>query len=97
MNIWFYVLFFTEIFLIYLNFQKVRGAWVAQLVERPTLGFGSGHDLIVCGIAHRVVGLQADSVEPAWASLSLPFSLSLPPSPTCTLSPSLKISKLLRN
>ena len=24
-----------------------RGAWVAQLVKRPTLDFGSGHDLTV--------------------------------------------------
>ena len=24
-----------------------RGAWVAPLVKRPTLGFGSGHDLTV--------------------------------------------------
>ena len=24
-----------------------RGAWVAQLVEHPTLGFSSGHDLKV--------------------------------------------------
>ena len=25
------------------------GAWVAQLVERPNLHFGSGHDLRVMG------------------------------------------------
>ena len=24
------------------------GAWVAQSVEHPALGFGSGHDLMVC-------------------------------------------------
>ena len=24
---------------------KLRGTWVAQLVERPTLGFGSGHEI----------------------------------------------------
>ena len=26
-----------------------QGAWVAQLVERPTLGFGAGHGLGVGG------------------------------------------------
>ena len=28
----------------------IRGAWVAQSVKPPTLGFGSGHDLTVCEI-----------------------------------------------
>ena len=27
-----------------------KGGWVAQWVEHPTLGFGSGHDLMVRGI-----------------------------------------------
>ena len=27
-----------------------RGAWVDQLVEHPTLGFGSGRDLMNCEI-----------------------------------------------
>ena len=36
---------------------KARGAtWVAQLVEGPTLIFGSGHDLTVVGLS------------PAWGS-----------------------------
>ena len=35
--------------------------------------FGSGHDLAVCDIEPHV-GLHADSVEPAWDSLS-----TLPP------------------
>ena len=30
-------------------FIKLRGAWVAQLVEHLTLDFGSGHDLRVMG------------------------------------------------
>jgi len=29
--------------------KKIGGAWVAQLVEGPTLGFGSGHDVRVTG------------------------------------------------
>ena len=31
-----------------------RGARVAQSVKRPTLDFGSGHDLTVCGFEPRV-------------------------------------------
>ena len=61
------------------------GAWVAQLVKRPTLDFGSGHDLM----AHEIephVGLCADSEEPAWDSLSLSLSLSLCSFPTLSLS-----------
>ena len=42
---------------------------MAQSVKRPTLDFGSGHDLVVCEI-EPWVGLSADSVEPAWDSLS---------------------------
>ena len=45
-----------------------RGAWVAQLVEWPTLGFSSGHDFTVRGIEPHI-GLCADSTEPAWDSL----------------------------
>ena len=59
---------------------EIRGTWVAQLVKRLTLGFGSGHDLTVCGIK-PCVGLHALSAEPAWDSLSL----SLCPSPTRAL------------
>ena len=46
---------------------------MAQSVNLPSLGFGSGHDLTV----HEFdppIGLCTDSVEPAWDSLSLPFS-----------------------
>ena len=51
---------------------------MSQLVKRLTLGFGSGHDLTVCGFEPRV-GLCAGSVEPAWDSLSPPLSLSALP------------------
>ena len=50
--------------------------YVAQLVERPTLGFGSGHDLMVCEFEPHM-GLCADSAEPAWDFLS--DLLSAPP------------------
>ena len=45
---------------------------MAQLVERLTLDFDSGHALMVRGIEPRV-GLCANSMEPAWDSLSLPL------------------------
>ena len=56
-----------------------RGAWVAQLVEEPTLDFSPGHD-------PRVVGSNpvSDSVlnmEPAWDPLSLSLCPT-PPSPS---------------
>ena len=53
-----------------------RGAWVVPSVKRPTLDFGSGHDLMVCGIKPRIE-LCTDSTEPAWDSLSP--SLCAPP------------------
>ena len=49
----------------------LQGAWVAQLVERPILIFGSDHDLMVHGI-EPCVGPCTDSTKPAWDSLS-PF------------------------
>ena len=59
---------------------------MAQSVERPSLDFGSGHDLKVREFkAHT--GLCADSMEPAWDSLS-PSLHSLPPA--VVLPPSLK-------
>ena len=48
---------------------------MAQSVRRPTLGFGSGHNLTVRGI-EALVGLCTDRVEPAWDSL---YFLSAPP------------------
>ena len=49
---------------------------MAQVVKHPTLDFGSGHDLAVCGFKPQI-GLCADSEDPAWDSLSA--SLPLPP------------------
>ena len=51
---------------------------MAQLVEHLTLNFSSGHDLMVCGF-EPYISLCANSMEPAWDSLSpsLPISLSL--------------------
>ena len=49
---------------------------MAQPVKRPTLGFGSGHDLMVCEFESHV-RLYVESVEPAWDFLSP--SLSAPP------------------
>ena len=71
-----------------------RGAWGAQLVNCPTRGFGSGHDLMGQGIGNRA---------PSWApgsagSLLERFSpkkkiLSLCPSPlSCVLFLSLSLS-----
>ena len=58
-----------------LNFS--RDIWVAQSVKHLTLDFSSGHDL------ELRIGLCADSMEPAWDSLSpLPLCTSLP----CALS-----------
>ena len=45
---------------------------MAQSVKHPTLDFGSGHDLMVLGIP--CMGLNADSEDPAWDSLSLTLS-----------------------
>ena len=44
--------------------KKMRGTWVAQLVEHLTLGFCSVHDLMVHGFEPHI-------------GLSLPLSLSL--------------------
>ena len=37
----------------------MMGAWVAQLVKHPTLGFGPGDDLIGCGIKPDVGSLRS--------------------------------------
>ena len=47
------------------------------MVRRPSLDFGSGHDLKVCVFEPRL-GLCADSVEPAWDFLSPSPSASPP-------------------
>ena len=38
------------------KWHRNRGAWVAQSVERLTLGFGSGHDLTVLVSLSPVAG-----------------------------------------
>ena len=47
-----------------------------SVVKRPTLDFGPGRDLSVCEMEPHV-GLHADSVKPAWDSLSPSFSAPL--------------------
>ena len=52
---------------------KFKGAWVAQSVGRPTLGFHSGHDLKTCGFQPCYsCATTAQSLEPASDSVSLP-------------------------
>ena len=53
--------------------EKVWGTWVAQSVQHPPPGFGSGHDLTVRGIEPHV-RLCADST----ACLGFSLSLSVP-------------------
>ena len=65
------------------------GAWVTQSVERLTLDFGSGHDLIVREIEPHI-RFHADGAEPAWDSLSP--SLSAPPLLALSVSLSLCLS-----
>ena len=55
---------------------ELGGAWVAQSLEHLTLGFSSGHDLMVCE-SEPCIGVCAGSAEPAWDSLSPTPSLSL--------------------
>ena len=52
------------------NKHTARGAWVAQMVEHPTLDFGSGHDLLV-----REFKPVAGSAVTAWSLLAI---LTLP-------------------
>ena len=70
----------------YMKFKKGKqqGAWVAQSVKRPTLDFGSGHDLMVCGFEPTL-----DSRLTAQNLLGI-LSPSLCPSPACGLSLSQK-------
>ena len=65
--------------------RRGGGAWVAQPVKRPTLGFHSCDDLTVRGFEARV-GLCADSSEPTWDSLSLSLCPSFPLSLSLSLS-----------
>ena len=65
---------------------KNPGAWVAQLGECLTLGFGSSHDLTIREFEPHLEPC-AVRVEPVWDSLSL--SLPLP----CLGSLSLSLSQ----
>ena len=51
---------------------------MAQSLRHLTLGFTTDHDLRVHGFEPHI-GLPADSMEPAWDSLSPSLSLSAPP------------------
>ena len=62
---------------LFLNFLLIRGSRVVQLVECPTLGFGSGRDLMVCEIK-SCIRLFMESMVPAWDSLSPSHSAPLP-------------------
>ena len=53
-----------------LRLSDAWSPWVAQLVKRLTIGFGSGHDCTVSGFKPHT-GLHAGSVEPAFDSLPL--------------------------
>ena len=78
------------------------GTWVAHLVKRQTLDFGSSHDLTVRVFQPFIVfrvgvhvgllaGLHAGSAEPAWDSRSPSPSAPLLLTQVCSLS--LKINK----
>ena len=56
--------------------KEKRGTRVAQSVKCRTPGVGAGHDLTVREFEPHI-GLCADSMEPAWDSLSP--SLAAPP------------------
>ena len=70
------------------TFERFWGTWVAQSAEHLTLGFGSGHDLLIHGI-EPCIRLCANSMEPALDSLC-PF---LCPCPACTCMCMLLLSK----
>ena len=51
-------------------------AWVVQLVKHPTLGFSSGHDLVIFEFELHI-GIYAGSAEPAWDCLCLSAQILL--------------------
>ena len=66
-----------------MNFQGLLGG---SLVECPTLGFGSVHDVAVGEFKPLIGGLFTDSGEPAWNSLSPSLLAPLPPILSVSLS-----------
>ena len=71
---------------------KIRGTWVAQLVEHLTLDFSSGLDLSVCGFKPHF-RLCADTLELTWDSLSPLSAAAAAASSSSSLSLSLSLSK----
>ena len=57
-----------------------RGAWVTHSTEHPTLGFGSGRDLMVHEFESRW-----GSMMTVWSLLGFSLSPSVPPQPTNAL------------
>ena len=60
----------TASYLLLSQVSTVLGCLGIQSVKHPTLDFGSGHDLTICGFEPHI-GPRNDSEEPAWDSLSL--------------------------
>ena len=89
MTINYFVVFFKIYLFIYeINYFviKIGALLVTHLVEHPTLGFGSGHDLRVVRL--RPVSGSTFSKDSAWDSLPLP----LPLFPLSEINKSLKAS-----
>ena len=74
------------------NLTHSGGAWVAQLVKHPTLGFSSGHDLTVREFQPHI-GLH----DTAWSLLgilSIPLFLCSSPARVCARSLALSLSQI---
>ena len=72
-------------FLFICSIRGRGGTWMVQLVERPALDFGSGHDCRV--LKSSSASSSALRVESAWDSVSLP---PLPSLHSCALSPKIE-------
>ena len=79
---------FLKVVSLHQELPSLGGTWVTQSVKHLTLDFRSGHGLTVHEFEPGI-RLCADSVVPAWDSLS-PFISVLP---SLVLSRSLKINK----